>query len=330
MSFQEFQAIGRLIQQADPSDFEEIQAIHNQILRLRDVMEMGHAQDIASCLDAAALLVESLPHRQDVDPADFLATVSRLLATVQTNFAINRGAVTSPGFVKAEASPPEAKPAPQRVTRGSVHVMNEMLLGEVLLNLGAVNEEQLAQAIELQKESGEKLGDVLLSMGILEQSSIEIAVRLQEQLRAANCRTQAKAKPQEPAPAAEPRQAAPVQEPPAASPAEPPRPEKAKVGKPINLAMPVPAKPSRGLEIMSDSLLGQVLIRIGAIRREQLEQALKIQRAAGIRIGEALVELGATTWEVVEKAVELQRDKRGPARGTPLDGDTGMRESIQL
>jgi hypothetical protein len=162
---------------------------------------------------------------------------------------------------------------------------------------------------------------VLISMGVLEHSSIEIAVRLQEQLRAANCRTQAEGQPPQPAPA---------EEPPAARPAEPPKPEKAKIGKPINLAMPAAAPSNRGLEIMSDSMLGQVLIRIGAITREQLERALKVQRAAGIRIGEALVEIGATNWEAVEKAVELQRDRRGPAKSPPVDGETGLRESIQL
>jgi hypothetical protein len=64
---------------------------------------------------------------------------------------------------------------------------------------------------------------------------------------------------------------------------------------------------------MQAQVLGEVLIRLGTITREQLERALQVQRAASVHIGEALVETGAATWDQIRKGLEVQRQLRRAA-----------------
>ncbi len=58
-------------------------------------------------------------------------------------------------------------------------------------------------------------------------------------------------------------------------------------------------------------LLGEILVSMGRISREQLDRALEHQRAARVRLGEALVELGYATWEDVAEAVGIQAERGG-------------------
>ena len=54
-------------------------------------------------------------------------------------------------------------------------------------------------------------------------------------------------------------------------------------------------------------LLGEILIQLGAATPEQVAQALRVQKATGVRLGEALVGDGVVTWAQIEKAVAVQR-----------------------
>src|SRR6185503_8778110 len=49
------------------------------------------------------------------------------------------------------------------------------------------------------------------------------------------------------------------------------------------------AKQRGYVQSMHAQVLGEVLIRLGTITREQLERALQVQRAASVHVGEALV-----------------------------------------
>lgn len=60
------------------------------------------------------------------------------------------------------------------------------------------------------------------------------------------------------------------------------------------------------LERMSDLYLGDILVRIGALNREQVEDVLQVQVHTGKRFGEIVVETGLATAEDVELALDLQ------------------------
>ncbi len=52
------------------------------------------------------------------------------------------------------------------------------------------------------------------------------------------------------------------------------------------------------------AMLGDTLVKSGAITQQQLDEALKIQNAnPGKKLGEILIEKGFTTQEKIEKAL---------------------------
>jgi hypothetical protein len=73
------------------------------------------------------------------------------------------------------------------------------------------------------------------------------------------------------------------------------------------LAQPLTAERAPTLETMGkDMLLGEIMIRLGMITPEQLQEGARTQRAAGLRFGEALIERGFVTWSQVETALRFQ------------------------
>jgi type IV pilus assembly protein PilB len=55
------------------------------------------------------------------------------------------------------------------------------LLGQVLMESGMITIDELNEAIEVQKSSGQKLGDVLISLDMITQEELEIALNFQSE-----------------------------------------------------------------------------------------------------------------------------------------------------
>lgn len=73
---------------------------------------------------------------------------------------------------------------------------------------------------------------------------------------------------------------------------------------------PEPEAPSKA----NDSVLGRMLVAFGHVTRDQVAQALKMQRAKGLRIGECLLLLGAVSPDRLLQALKLQEHMRAEAR----------------
>jgi type IV pilus assembly protein PilB len=55
------------------------------------------------------------------------------------------------------------------------------LLGQVLMESGMVTIDELNEAIEVQKSSGQKLGDVLISLEVITPEELQMALEFQEE-----------------------------------------------------------------------------------------------------------------------------------------------------
>lgn len=60
------------------------------------------------------------------------------------------------------------------------------------------------------------------------------------------------------------------------------------------------------LEYITDTLLGEIMITLASITREQLVAALKSHNELGCRVGDALCKLGFATQDEVHRGLELQ------------------------
>ena len=55
------------------------------------------------------------------------------------------------------------------------------LLGQVLMESGIVTIDDLNEALDVQKSSGQRLGDILISMGVITPEELEMALEFQEE-----------------------------------------------------------------------------------------------------------------------------------------------------
>jgi hypothetical protein len=55
------------------------------------------------------------------------------------------------------------------------------LLGQVLMESGMISIDELNEAIEIQKSSGQKLGDILLSLGVVTEEELQMALSFQNE-----------------------------------------------------------------------------------------------------------------------------------------------------
>ncbi len=67
---------------------------------------------------------------------------------------------------------PAAAPTTAAATTPSAAPRPRGMLGEVLVARGVVSESQVAAALELQRSSGKRLGEVLVDMGALDERSL--------------------------------------------------------------------------------------------------------------------------------------------------------------
>src|SRR6266511_2374692 len=69
-----------------------------------------------------------------------------------------------------------------RQNMGIVNRIRRKLFGEILVNEGLVSKEQLEEALELQKSTGDFLGGILLELGYITETDIVKTLSVQYQL----------------------------------------------------------------------------------------------------------------------------------------------------
>jgi type IV pilus assembly protein PilB len=55
------------------------------------------------------------------------------------------------------------------------------LIGQVLMESGMITIDELSEALEVQKSSGQRLGDVLITLDMITQEELEMALDFQNE-----------------------------------------------------------------------------------------------------------------------------------------------------
>jgi hypothetical protein len=285
-------------------------ALLQELRALRDDLDAEAVPHQAHSLDAAILLLEFMNRSDDVATADTLQIVASLVGTIDES-ALRR----HPGRPQLRKLPNASHDVAEH---GDLRMTQEFLLGSILLQAGVISPESLARALQLHASSHLAVGQCLVQLGAATPEQIASAIHYQDRLRedVRSVRTEPAHPAQSPAPS--PAHAA---HPPAypahsgfpAIPGYPTQPAYPAQPAHSSLEMQLSPKQRGFVRSMQAQVLGEVLIRLGTITREQLERALQVQRAASVHIGEALVETGAATWDQIRKGLEVQRQLRRAA-----------------
>jgi hypothetical protein len=313
MSLPEITALCRVLARSDANDARQQERNLERLHELESYLKASANPGMTACLETAAVLMEHLAQGTRPDPKDLLDLTCRVMATVEKHWS---GEDPDAAIARALYAPAETlddiaaafEPPPTRIIRSAVHGakatafggveleeaqrrietlkrtprINEMVLGELLVELGHVTAENIREAIEEQAESGLLLGQLLQQRGLVTAEKIEDTVKLQRQLRAQTTLDSVLKS----------------------------------TAKKLSGELKIGLKGDRSggpSDKSSDTLLGAILLRQGAITNAQLDQCLSIQRASGLRLGETLVEMGATNWQTIERAVDLQKRLRQAA-----------------
>ncbi|MEM7308070.1 MAG: hypothetical protein AAF682_15435 [Planctomycetota bacterium] len=196
----------------------------------------------------------------------------------------------------AEPKPEEpAQEADAEEAEDENPVNRDRLLGRILVELGHITREQLADALRFHRDKGLPIGESLLLRGCTSPDRLLEALSLQERMRELPTedeeeqQTAAEEAPAAPTPAPAPAPAAPAAQ-------NRPKP-----------SAPRPARPAADLMVTKDMFIGEVLLGAEMITNDELEQAMHMHHHDGLRVGEALVKLGAISQEELENGLELQR-----------------------
>jgi len=276
MAFTELSTLVERLQAGRTSPGER-KTLARQLVSVRDMLLRLGASEAAAQLDLAADLLLGGSQESEVEP-----TVLSLVGPIERLFHLE-----TPAPLPALAG--REKSAPLRAKLG---IARDMLLGEMLVHFGVIENEQLERALEARGSSRQRLGEILVAQGATTNEEIARALAYQARLRA-------EAKPQsgasQPAPPAT-RQAEQGSTPP---PAVKPSPSMAAAAR---------------LRMTRDLLLGEILVLQGALSRTNLARALEQQRRRGCLLGETLLELKLVSRRQLEAALTFQG--RGQRAGT--------------
>ncbi len=267
-------ALTKRIAETRPVDRARRLAVLSELKEARRALGPSIAGEEAQRFDAALLLMEFMSRSEEVATAEALAVVAGLVSSLDERFFVTP-AVEAP-------STPQPAPASDAAPHGDLRVTEECLLGTILVQAGIIDNDALQKALGLQASNKHALGQCLIQIGAATPVQIASAVAFQDLTRET---------------------------------ASVPGPEKAseKASETPRLELRLSPKQKGFVQSFHAQVLGEILIRQRVITRQQLERALRHQRAAHVHIGEALVEIGATTWGEVRQALEAQRQLRRSA-----------------
>lgn len=278
MLLPDLSALARWIGRSDPADTMEQAAILPRLQEMKDAVARRHASSgPREYLEAATALTESICEEGGANrPDEVRDIVLRLLSMTEKALREDEAA----GAASAAEAP-------------EVPLTRDMVLGEVLVQMGVVDRGDLGRAVQLHVTEGICIGEALIRTGAATQEDIDLGVRMRKELEVSEAEAQTE----------EPAAALPDVADPSSDTESNPSDEKAELSLSLGVADPTPLT---RVNTAGDRLLGEVLVQLGIVEEGDVSRALGIQRATGMRIGEALVEMGVTDWEGIKKAVEVQ------------------------
>lgn len=174
------QHLAQRIWQTRPIDRAAKLALAGELQEARGRLYPSAGQDAVDRLEAAAMLMTFLAGAGEV-PIEALQTVARLTASLDDKYfapaaptQLSRGISTA--FTPRPNAPEVKLEVRDSSTRGP-------LLGELMIEQGFINREQLNQVLLLQRASGLSLGESLAESGWVTREQVRQVLQLQERLR---------------------------------------------------------------------------------------------------------------------------------------------------
>lgn len=251
-----------------------VQSARRQSL-LEELKQIRHAFDAEAAPDQAHNLDAALLLMEFMSRSEKVATAETLSIVATLVSAVHSKHVRELSPAGAGSAPAAPSERTGDVDQHSdLRLSQEFLLGSLLVQANVISPESLSRALHLHTSSGMALGKCLVKLGAATPEQVDHALDFQDRLRDD---------------------------------------DKAQHHEPRHMELKVSPQQRGFVMSFHAQVLGEVMIRLGTITRDQLEKALRVQRAADLHLGAALVESGAATWAQVRRALEVQKQLRRSA-----------------
>ncbi len=179
MSTHESESLSGQIARSEASNAGQQLAIRDRMQELRDLAADGPAKDLTGCVDAALMLANLLSDEESSADGEFseheqvLDVMSRLVGIVEET-------------VQNSTVAPTPAPSNEALQDGEQRLIRDLLLGEILVQLGIITNDQADEGLRVQRDSGLRIGEALTQIGAVTIDKVEQAVLIQDELRNAS------------------------------------------------------------------------------------------------------------------------------------------------
>ncbi len=268
--------LAKSIGRAKPRIVEDRRQVLRELGDTSSALKAGPYKAAARKVEAAVVLLETCGEMRSVNPETLFELLYHLVVGAQNSLSTDAVPGLRPSAARGRPKPGPAGGLLKLEQEEEEEPGHDVRIGTVLKNLGVASATQIDEALAFAKTSGIRLGEALVRIGVATQKQIDKALKVQNQLRYGT---------------------------PMNATARAPEP---------NLPPPAPVDRGGPLRMANEVLFGEVAVRLGLATQAQVDSALRLKNATGVRIGEALVNSGALTWEDVKKVAAWQdRLRRG-------------------
>lgn len=179
--------IAEFIPGCNPLDTSDLSQILREVGALRGNLRADHAEVEDYLCSLAERLVELIERHGHIGGRQALSLVVDILAEVAESMSSELQAAASDAAptraapaAAGEKVPGEARPVRSLGdTRVGLRLMDQRKLGEILVSLSMLSQEQVERALKHQKSNGKRFGEALLELGFINKASLDATLRMQ-------------------------------------------------------------------------------------------------------------------------------------------------------
>ncbi len=286
MAKEQLREVARNLAASDPTDTPEQQRNLMLLQVARRHFDRHAYPKGAEHLDGAILLMTYVTQQGGVGGAQVLEVVGRLIESAIEEVGEDTSTTAE------EQHTATREPGRGLVLHGSGNagqLVGDVMLGELMVRKHLILQSHVDEALRVQRMAGIHFGEALVRIGAATADQVAQALDYQDSYMnlvqgVAERRTDGR-KLELPAEQDGPRT-------------------------PLKLQGEDDSDGESSLRLISDVMLGDVMVRHEIISESQLSKGLQCQRGTGMRLGEALVNLGFCTWSDVKRGLERQKSMR--------------------
>ncbi len=143
---------------------------HLQGFRLR---MSGQSEELLGCLDAAGALMRSLSYLGENTACEVRDMIVRLLGLVYDECSLSTSSDAPAGGSLSETD---------SVSKAGLRTINDMALGEVMVQLGLITPDQIELALREKAHNPKPFGETLVALGFCSPEAVQQGLNLQKAL----------------------------------------------------------------------------------------------------------------------------------------------------